>query len=926
MNLMNFKIEPRRKRIGFFAGFFLIATFAATAAPNSIVVGNVRVQLLSGSLVRLELRGPAGFEDRNTFHVLDRSWPGIKFSTNAEAAEIVIKTPDYSVRVPQNAMSLAGARVESPEGKILYTCTGKLENSEWLPGPSENPQAWSFADSPRMIPPPWGLTPAPANAKLPATCGWDLQNDAPDVYVFLPGGDYRQLRKDFLKLTGPTEMPPRFLFGAFDSRWFDYSEATALKQIDDYRARKIPLDVLVVDTGWRAGASTGYLPNTNLFPDMARFIREAHAKNVRVLFNDHPQPTGVNGLDPAEMKFRYDGLSGLLNDGLDVWWYDRNWMVHLVPPMPNLNKEVWGMRLYHDITQNVRPEQRPLIMANVDGIDNGFRKRPMDVAAHRFPFQWTGDISPSYESLQRGVENAVHAGVQSLFPYMSEDLGGHISDPTPEAYIRWIEYGALSPVYRPHCTHNLTRMPWTFGPEAEEVARCFVNMRYRLLPVFYAAARENYETGEPLLRRLDLDYPQFSEANHDDEFLIGKGILVAPVLQGPLQIVPADWLKTAQGELGLSAEFFANETLGGSPTVTRTDRAVDFDWGSGSPDPRLPNDHFSARWTGTIQAPPEVGDVILATTEDDGARVWIDGKQVIEAWGGHSSATTEASAVLTAGKPHQLRIEYLELEYNASLRLKWRQAAVNNSTARAVWIPPGDWINAWNGKTLTGPITVTNQTSLDQIPLFIRSGTLLPLAPEMQFTGQLPWDPITLDIYPHAGETNSATLYEDDTTTTAYQRGQFCKTSVFVSADDSGKKIRVTINAANGNFPGALKQRSWTLRIHSPANWPKQSAITQATVNGKKINAPIHRLTRSETAMPFGDTAGAPDGDVFELKLSPAPVDKSECVELVFAPRPRAGDGAGLRRGDCRPDAFAGRGEGRGPGAAVKNRVREHEA
>jgi alpha-glucosidase (family GH31 glycosyl hydrolase) len=882
---MNFKIKPRRTRIGFFPGIFLIATLAATASPESVVVGNVRVQLLSGSLVRFELRGPAGFENRNTFHVLNRNWPGIKFSTNVDMAEIVIKTSDYFVRVPQNAMSLAGVRVESPGGKTLYTYTGRLENSEWLPGPSENPQAWSFADSPRMIPPPWGLTPAPANAELPETGGWDLQNDAPDVYVFLPGGDYRQLRKDFLKLTGPTEMPPLFLFGAFDSRWFDYSEATALKQIDDYRARNIPLDVLVVDTGWRAGASTGYQPNTNLFPDMARFIREAHGKNVRVLFNDHPEPTGLNGLDPVEMKFRYDGLSGLLNDGLDVWWYDRNWMVHLVPPMPNLNKEVWGMRLYHDITQNVRPEQRPLIMANVDGIDNGFCKRPMDVAAHRFPFQWTGDISPSYESLQRGVENAVHAGVQSLFPYMSEDLGGHISDPTPEAYIRWIEYGALSPVYRPHCTHNLTRMPWTFGTGAEEVARRFLDMRYRLLPVFYAAARKNYETGEPLLRRLDLDYPQFAEAGQDDEYLIGKGILVAPVLQGPLQIVPADWLKTVQSEPGLSAEYFANDTLSGSPTLTRTDRTVDFDWGFGIPGPRVPNTHFTARWTGTIQVPPEVGDVILATIEDDGARVWIDGKQIIDAWGPHDSATTEASAVLTAGKPHQLRIEYLQLEYKASLRLKWRQAAVNNSTARVVWIPPGDWINAWNGETLTGPIAVTNQTPLDQIPLFIRSGTLLPLAPEMQFTGQLPWDPITLDIYPQAGETNSVTLYEDDTTTTAYQRGQFRKTFVSVSADHADKKIQVTINAANGNFPGALKQRSWILRIHSPTNWPDQSAITSATVNGKKIESPIRRLTRDETAMPFGDAAGAPDGDVFELKLSPASVYKIERVELGIVSR-----------------------------------------
>jgi len=56
------------------------------------------------------------------------------------------------------------------------------------------------------------------------------------------------------------------------------------------------------------------------------------------------------------------------------------------------------MRLYHDTTARMRPEQRPLIMANVDGIDNGLRKRPMNVAAHRFPFQWTGDIGPGFDS------------------------------------------------------------------------------------------------------------------------------------------------------------------------------------------------------------------------------------------------------------------------------------------------------------------------------------------------------------------------------------------------------------------------------------------------------------------------------------------------------------------------------------------------
>jgi hypothetical protein len=853
---------------------------ASAAPPEDVVVGSVRVQVLSGSLVRLEVRGAEGFENRPTFHVLNRDWPGVAFTTNSNAGEVEIRSPDYVVRIPRGATSLNGVRVESADGRILYAFDGKLENSGWLPGPAEKPRAWSFADSPRMVPPAWGATPAPAGAEHPQTSGWDLGNDAADIYVFVPRGSYRRLRADFLKLTGATELPPLFAFGAFDSRWYDYSETTALKQIDDYRAHNISLDVLVIDTGWRRGASTGYQPNTNLFPDLPRFLQEAHAKNVRVVFNDHPEPK-AGGLNPQEMNFRFEGLSGLLNGGLDVWWYDRNWTVSLQPPLPGLKKEVWGMRLYHDITEQVRPLSRPLIMANVDGIDNGVRNRPPDVAAHRFPFQWTGDIGPGYAFLRYAVENAVHAGVQALFPYESDDLDGHIADPTVEQFIRWTEYGALSPIYRPHCTHNLMRMPWTFGPEVEGIARRYVNMRYRLLPVFYAAARKNYETGEPLLRRLDLDYPQFPEAARDDEYLLGKNILVAPIVESPLESVPADWLKTADGQPGLRAEYFPNENLSGNPAVTRVDKTINFDWGYGSPGSRLPNDHFSARWTGTIEAPAETGDVVLATVEDDGARVWVDGKPLIDAWGGHDAVTTEACTVMSPGK-HQLRVEYLEEEFKASLRLQFRPAGTNVCASRQVWIPPGEWINAWNGRTISGPLAITNSTPLEQIPLFIRSGTILPLAPEMEFTGQLPWSPITLDIYPRTGETNSATLYEDDTRSTAYQQGQFRKTITEVSLDDSRKTVRLVIDAATGTFPGAMPQRGWVLRIHPPKNWPGNLSPIAVNLNGEKIDPSIRRLPRDKTAMPFGDRAGAPDDDVFELALPAAPVIESQRLEIIF--------------------------------------------
>src|SRR5262249_1276982 len=119
-------------------------------------------------------------------------------------------------------------------------------------------------------------------------------------------------------------------------------------------------------------------------------------------------------------------------------------------------------------------------------------------------------------------------------------------------------------------------------------------------------------------------------------------------------------------------------------------------------------------------------------------RVWVDDKEIIDAWGAHDSVTTEASVLLCPGK-HRLRIEYLEQQFKASLRLQWRPSGPNVTTARPVWIPPGDWINAWSGQLVSGPVTITNVTPLEQIPLFIRSGTVLALAPEMDFTGQLPW-------------------------------------------------------------------------------------------------------------------------------------------------------------------------------------------
>jgi hypothetical protein len=847
------------------------------SAANSVVTGSVRIELLSNSLVRLETAGAEGFEDRTTFHIRNRNWPGTAFSSNLVSGQIVINTANYTVYVPQNATSLSGVYVASPTGQVLYQYNGTLVNNVWLPGPSGDPDVLSFADTPRLIPPPWGVGPAPPGAAYADTSGWDTNNDAPDVYVLVPNGSYQQMRQDFLQLTGPTEMVPLYALGAFDSRWYDYSETTALAQIESYRSRVIPLDVLVCDTGWRQGASTGYQPNTNLFPNLQRFFAEAHADNVRVMFNDHPQPVASNALDPAEVIYRYTNLTQILAEGLNIWLYDRNWPVSLLSPSPNLQYEVWGMKVYHDATYGTNAPLRPMIMANVDGIDSGIRDNPMDVAAHTFPIQWTGDIQPSLTYLTYAVANAVHSGVQSLFPYESDDLGGHVADPTPGDYIRWIEYGALSPVYRPHCTYDLSRMPWTFGPEAEWTARRFLNLRYRLLPGLYAAARLNYDTGEPLVRRLDLDYSEYPQASQEGQYALGHALLVAPVTQGALATVPAAWLTTTNGQPGLSAAYYANTNLSGTPALTEVDTNINFNWNSGSPGGTVPAVNFSVRWTGNIAVPASVGDIRLAAVSDDGVRVWVDGQLCLANWGPNDSVTTESTTVLSAGQTHQLEVDYLQLGGNDLITLEWRP----ENAAQSVWIPPGNWINAWSGAVLKGPATISFSAPLEQVPLFVRSGAVFALAPQMQYTGQVPWDPVTLDVYPSTTEADQTSLYEDDGLTTAYQQGQCRWTTIATSADDAGKTVAVSIGPAVGSFSNAPTRRSWVLRIHRPPNWPADLAPAQVTVNGQ-ATGPVIRRAQNATAMPLGADNGAPDADSFEVTLPEGSVAASNLVVAAF--------------------------------------------
>lgn len=124
------------------------------------------------------------------------------------------------------------------------------------------------------------------------------------------------------------------------------------------------------------------------------------------------------------------------------------------------------------------------------------------------------------------------------------------------------------------------------------------------------------------------------------------------------------------GERGLKGEYFANTRLSGSPVMTRIDKQVNFNWSKGSPDPKIPVDSFSVRWSGKMTA-PKSGVIQITVSSDDGVRLYIDGKLLISNWFNHAVITDMAALKVEAGKSYDIVMEYFENKGDAVASLGW---------------------------------------------------------------------------------------------------------------------------------------------------------------------------------------------------------------------------------------------------------------
>uniref|UniRef100_A0A7S3SKK2 ShKT domain-containing protein n=1 Tax=Emiliania huxleyi TaxID=2903 RepID=A0A7S3SKK2_EMIHU len=390
-----------------------------------------------------------------------------------------------------------------------------------------------------------------------------------DWYLFAAGLDYASALRDFAALSGPQPIPPRYAFGVWFSRWWPWADWEAAGLLREFEARGVPADVLVTDMDWHhtcyrrtygneseksMDAShnwpcwSGFSFDKKYFPDPPAFLGWCKAAGVHNGLNLHFQSGLVKAEEDADRWEAFRAAMGLPPDaeyaafdplnrtysshfhthvlaplerlGVDFWWLDWQQGEHFFggSETPEANPTFWLNYVYSTQPDGratpASAQRRRLIMHRWGGLGN-----------QRYPIGFSGDTKSTWESLafQPGF-TASAANV--AFGYWSHDIGGFFDRVEPELYVRWVQLGSLSPVFRAHGFRDPLheRRFWLFDEAAFVAMRSALRLRAELVPHLYTAARAAYDGGPSPVRPLYHEWPGLQPAyDFGGEYLFGAG-------------------------------------------------------------------------------------------------------------------------------------------------------------------------------------------------------------------------------------------------------------------------------------------------------------------------------------------------------------------------------------------------------------------
>jgi alpha-D-xyloside xylohydrolase len=378
-------------------------------------------------------------------------------------------------------------------------------------------------------------------------------------YVVIAGPSADEVMAGYRDLIGPTPMLPRWAYGYIHCRERFHSSDEILDTLQEFRRRKLPVDVMVQD--WQYWGKYGWNAmrfDERFYPDPAGLVQRLHDNGARLMLSvwakigretelgkeaarrNHyiPDTEWIDFFDPKATDFyctNQDQRLGRL--GIDAWWQDatependdlagrvtaagRGEHVRLIFPLKVARAVYEGRR-------RAAPDRRVMILTR-----SAFPGQQRYAAA-----TWSGDIGNGWDTLARQIPAGLNMAAAG-YPYWTVDAGGFFrpgpgqyEDPAyRERFLRWFQYATFLPLQRVHGYQTDTEF-WRYGDQVETIARRYLELRYRLLPYIYSLAGETTHKGVPPMRPLVFDFPADARAlDERHAYLFGRALHVAPVL------------------------------------------------------------------------------------------------------------------------------------------------------------------------------------------------------------------------------------------------------------------------------------------------------------------------------------------------------------------------------------------------------------
>lgn len=704
-----------------------------------------------------------------------------------------------------------------------------------------------------------------------------------DWYLFAYGRDYPRVLNEYAELSGSIPMIPRYTLGPwitdFNFEYFpgteesrqpafrQYDENRLKDEISTFRQNHIPLDILVLDFGWHNYGWQGGYDWSPLIAHPDRLLSWLHGQGIKVSLNDHPgyanteesilsyrdshAPQVLKALGrplPAKPSFdmdvsaRWEFSTDPHDRGIGHRWFakgqgDGNWK----PVRIGASWQDQGYPAYQGIAWYRTSVRLP---ARVPGA----------------LFLYLGEVSKSYRIFVNGHEVA-HSRVQWPRRLTYADIAPYVkAGQDNEIALRVVAGQKAGGILRGPVALRDVKPPRRIYFDLSNKEQAAIFMRDLHQPLmqqgvdFWWVDGGSGSVDMPGLNKqlwtnkVYYDYASHQGTPHKDaphktgrQEAGKRGFILSRYGGWGSQRYPAFFTGDTYAQWPVLAYEVAFTVRGGNVLVPYISHdiggfhgaRIDFDlyarwveFGTFSPFLRMHSAHENPR-EGNLRMPWTYGSQGMALAK----KYFTLRTQLIPyiytyTWVAHRQS-------LPILRPLYLQYPDLEEAYRHPHEYFFGEEmlvapVLDASGNRTVYLPPGQWVDFFTGKRHDGGATFTAHYAVDETPVFVREGSIVPEQGEgLAWSDAKPLDKLILNVY--GSGKGSFDLYEDDGVSLAYANGQYAITPMTYAGTGDGFH-RLLIGPAKGSFKGQVQRRSCELRVHGV---DKPRAVS---VNGKLLD------------------------------------------------------------------------------------------